>query len=227
MSDSNPKILSLESSGETCGVVLSEGEKILANYSIFGRNVHDKMLAENVRRALADKELRTDDLDAVAASAGPGSFTGLRIGGSIAKALCYGGQPKFIAVPTMDALAKEAWKYHEISGFEKIVVIIQAYKDHIYLREYDHSAEPIDEIEQKEFKDVDILKLKDTLVCGPGSCMLEDIRQPGILCSLSAEYIAKHAYTLYQKNQFTDPEKFTPLYVREFQPKMKRKDPDI
>ncbi len=76
-------------------------------------------------------------------------------------------------------------------------------------------------------KGVDILKLKDTLVCGPGSCMLDDLRQPGILSSLSAEYIAKHAYNIYQKNEFTDPEKFTPLYVREFQPKMKRKDLDI
>ena len=82
------KILSIETSGNVCGVALSDNKKIIAEYSASGGNIHDKLCAEFVRRILEDFEFTISDIDAVAVSAGP------------ADSRCFAGQV-LVAAPEL------------------------------------------------------------------------------------------------------------------------------
>ena len=125
-------ILSLETSGVTCGVAISNGKNILAEYSIYMSNQHDRLLAELTRRILKDVGISLNDLSAVAVSAGPGSFTGLRIGAALAKGLCYDGNPKFIAIPTLSAFAYHSHELAELTDSKRIIAAISSHKDLMY-----------------------------------------------------------------------------------------------
>ena len=104
-------ILSLETSGKTCGVAISRDNEIIAEKAIYEHNTHDRLLAKSVNELLDDVKLDINDLDAVALSAGPGSFTGLRIGAALAKGLCFDNKIKFIPVPTLESIAYSAYKF--------------------------------------------------------------------------------------------------------------------
>jgi len=70
----NNLILSIDSSAHLCSVALSDNNKIIASYSLYLKNVHDKILTKNISRVLEDVGVEIDDLKAVAVSAGPGSL---------------------------------------------------------------------------------------------------------------------------------------------------------
>jgi len=218
------KIISIETSGKTCGVVLSSGNNIVGNYSVFGNNLHDKLNAEFVRRILDDNNLTINDIDAVAVSGGPGSFTGLRIGVSIAKALCFKensniNAPQFIAVPTLSALAYNVIEIAALLKTQEIISLIPAFKDLIYIQEFDLSANPSSEIELLD-KDTIASKIKSaSLLCGPGAKIFNEAITFKDIQELSANYISKLAIKMYKESEFTNPNEFTPLYNQEFKPR--------
>lgn len=101
--------LAIESSGILCGVALSYKNELLAEYYTAKPHLHDALLAEYIRRILADHSLKAEDIKQLVLSAGPGSFTGLRIGTALAKGFCFGTECRLYAVPTLVALAYNAW----------------------------------------------------------------------------------------------------------------------
>ena len=209
------KILSIETSGAVCGVALSVGDKVISEINSYAGQEHDRLLATFVQRLLSDASLNVEQLDAVAVSAGPGSFTGLRIGGATAKSLCFGGLPKLISVPTADALAFHCSKYAQ--KYSDILVSIKSHKDLVYFRKYDKFANPLSDI---AFDSLDRLKESvgaDTFFAGTGfePLGIESHFANGIV----ANFIAEYAIELFKNGQFIDPSEFTPLYIQEFQPK--------
>ncbi len=84
-----------------------------------------KSLLERIGKNIADVTEAYADI-------GPGSFTGLRIGAAIAKALCFEGKPKLISVPTLSALANSAIKYSVNITAEKIIAAVPSHKNLIY-----------------------------------------------------------------------------------------------
>lgn len=210
------KILTIETSGKVCGVALSVNQAIWAEFSSFSGNEHDRLLAEYIKRILADSGLKINDLDAVAVSAGPGSFTGVRIGGAMAKSLCYNGSPKLIAVPTADALAQSVVKFSK--DMSKICVCIKSHKDLVYYRLYDVEAVPLCDIAFDSFASVEAQIDEKTVLCGNGF----DESYNGVFLrdGISASVIAEYAMKEYKKNSFCDPIEFEPLYVQEFTPKI-------
>jgi tRNA threonylcarbamoyladenosine biosynthesis protein TsaB len=213
-------ILSIESSGSLCGVCVSEGSKLIADYSFFERNAHDRLLSEFIRRILEDNGISSIDLDAVAVSSGPGSFTGLRIGASIAKGLCFDNKPQLISVPTLLAIAYFANDYCEILNCKNIIAAIPSHKEMIYLQEFDLNAEPISEIQFVDKEIFQSIDLREKLVCGM-NIDLPNIIQVDCLNSISAKFIAKIALELYKEQKFVMAEEFIPNYVMDFEPKMK------
>jgi len=101
-------LLALETSGSSLGVALRGDTGLLFEENVVAGALHGKALAPLIRTALASRQLKPGDLSAVAVSLGPGSWTGLRIGISAAKALAWGAGLTLIGVPSFDALALDA-----------------------------------------------------------------------------------------------------------------------
>src|SRR6056297_2876152 len=106
MMNKEPKILNIETTGENCSVALSEGFKIKNLKEHKEGKSHASKLAVFIDQILKNEKLSVQDLDAVSISKGPGSYTGLRIGVSTAKGLCYGAELPLISVHTLQALSQ-------------------------------------------------------------------------------------------------------------------------
>lgn len=217
-------ILAIESSGSTCGAALSAGHKILAEYNLFGRNLHDKLLAELTRRILADNNVGVNELNAVAVSSGPGSFTGLRIGAAIAKALCFEDNLKLIAVPTLESIALAA---HQIGGYpdnKRIISSVPSHKDLIYYQEYDVESGAFSEVKYDDKKILMSLGGNGTIFAGPGCKDMEGNSKISSVIELRAAYICSYAITCFEKKNFVNPDEFVPNYIQEFIPKVNKKN---
>ena len=101
-------VLGLTTATSTCGVALWDGDRLLADAHIYIDRSHARRLAPLVQETLAHARREARALDAVAVVAGPGSFTGLRIGASTAKGLCLATGAALVAVPSDEALAASA-----------------------------------------------------------------------------------------------------------------------
>lgn len=213
-------ILSLETSGNVCSVAISKGNEILLESGIFMFNKHDKLLSEMIRRALSDTDITISELNAVAVSAGPGSFTGLRIGAAVAKGICFDDQPKLIGVPNLNALAYNASLYADLNKYSDIIAVIPSHKELLYLQKFDKNGNPLSEI---TIQRIDETKPdENSFVCGPAKAKLglelnELFDLPG------SRMIAKSAFKLFKEDKFDDAEDFSPMYVQEFVPKKSEK----
>ncbi|MCD8149441.1 MAG: tRNA (adenosine(37)-N6)-threonylcarbamoyltransferase complex dimerization subunit type 1 TsaB [Clostridiales bacterium] len=103
------KILALESSGLVAGIAVLEDENLLGEYTINYKKTHSQTLLPMLDEVAKMIELDLNSVDAIAVSAGPGSFTGLRIGSATAKGLGLALDKPLIHVPTVDALACNLW----------------------------------------------------------------------------------------------------------------------
>lgn len=213
------KIISIESSGKLCGAALGIDGKIAAEYSYFESNKHDKLLAEFIRRLLDDTGNKTRDICAVAVSSGPGSFTGLRIGAAIAKGLCFGGSPKLIAVPTLEALLQDARPEAEQYYASEILAVIPSHRDLVYIRQYEIKAGKTGEIEVITIDEMQDKITPQTFVTGPGA----ELAKCGILSGNkypTAGMILKAAFAKFENKEFTNPDTFEPMYVQGFVPRV-------
>lgn len=98
-------ILGIETSTRTGSVAIVEGEKIIAEYTLNIKETHTSRLMPAIDHILKGAHLTIYQMDAVAVSLGPGSFTGLRIGVATAKGLCLALGKPLIGIPTLDAFA--------------------------------------------------------------------------------------------------------------------------
>lgn len=213
---STPLLLSIETSGATCGVVLASGAKLLAEYSLFGDNLHDKLLAELCRRIITDCGKKFDQLDGIAVSAGPGSFTGLRIGASVAKGICFGSDIKCIAVPTLSAFASAATEYAQSLGNKEIMSVIPANQNLFFSQTFHADGAPTSTILLTEEHEVQSAITDDTILCGPAAPSFHSRHQLSGLNRLTPRFIARHAYELWNQSAWIPAEDFVPMYAQEF-----------
>lgn len=100
------KILSLDTSATVASVAITDGNTPLAEYTLNAKNTHSETLLPMVEAALDALSLNVSDIDLFALSAGPGSFTGVRIGAATVKGLAFGSDKPCIEVSTLEALAQ-------------------------------------------------------------------------------------------------------------------------
>ena len=124
-------ILSIDSSTPVAGITVSDGMQLLGEITLNTKNTHSEKLMPLVKHLLDELTLTVNDLDAIAVTQGPGSFTGLRIGMATAKGLAQGAGKKLIAVPTLDCLAQNLLHYPGI-----ICPIMNAQKKQVYTAIY-------------------------------------------------------------------------------------------
>lgn len=100
-------ILSLETASPVCSVALHQSGKLVACYELYTENSHGEKLTVLIQEICKQNYIELSDLLAVAVSKGPGSYTGLRIGVSTAKGLCYALQKPLVAVNTLEAMLEQ------------------------------------------------------------------------------------------------------------------------
>ncbi len=219
------RVLGIETSGDPLSVALVEDGQLQGFFLLGEPRVHDRAAAELVRRLLEDCGLELSQLDAVALSAGPGSFTGLRIGASLAKGLCFEAPPAFVAVPTLEALAEAAVPAAHLAGARCIMACVPSHitqKDQgiegwLFIQRFSPTGIPESNIERRPLDDIPADS--HTLLCGPGAPWVPQGLHLPILERLSAEWIALAGFYRYLRGMVTSVEEFTPLYGMEFQPR--------
>ena len=174
-------ILGINTSTVRLGVALFDGESVVASATFVRANAHDELLAPLCRDLVARAGMAMDDLDAVAVSAGPGSFTGLRIGMAAAKGFALALNLPLVAVPTHDAAAESvARRWPLTAAFSRatpipLAVCIDARRDELYLARYtmsheeEHGWRSVEEIRVAELDAVPGLLAPGTLLAGDGA----------------------------------------------------------
>ena len=140
------KILAIETSGSNCGVGIwaTENEPMIIEEN--GSKIHSEKLPLFVQEVLANSNLSLNDLDAIAVSSGPGSYTGLRIGMSFAKGLAFGGKIQLLPINTIDSIANGLNKKIDFT------ILVYSHAGFVYDKNYLKSGNG--EIIQTEIKDV-------------------------------------------------------------------------
>ena len=121
------KILALDSSGIVASVAVVEDDTLLAEYTVNYKKTHSQTLLPMLDEIVKMTELELESVDAIAVAAGPGSFTGLRIGSATAKGLGLALKKPLVAVPTVDALA---YNLYDAQGL--ICPIMDARRKQVY-----------------------------------------------------------------------------------------------
>jgi tRNA threonylcarbamoyladenosine biosynthesis protein TsaB len=136
-----PVILSIETSVGPCSVAISRGPDILAEQTIEDFHQQSKMLVPMCQNALQIAGMSYQNLDAIAATCGPGSFTSIRVGLASAKALAFAAQIPFYGVSTLEVLAFAA------SGEEEkpILVALDAHRNELYIQRFSCHAQALSE----------------------------------------------------------------------------------
>ncbi|MCD7982520.1 MAG: tRNA (adenosine(37)-N6)-threonylcarbamoyltransferase complex dimerization subunit type 1 TsaB [Clostridiales bacterium] len=121
------KILAMDSSGLVAGIAVVEDDVLIGEYTVNYKKTHSQTLLPMLDEVAKMIELDLDSLDAIAVSAGPGSFTGLRIGSATAKGLGLALDRPLIHVPTVDALACNLWGSRDL-----ICPLMDARRNQVY-----------------------------------------------------------------------------------------------
>lgn len=132
------KILALDSTALSASVAVTENQTLLAEYTVFNGNTHSETLLPMTESALKTLGLRVDDIDLFACSAGPGSFTGVRIGAATIKGLAFAKEKACTGVSTLEALA-----YNLVGYAGLICPVMNARRGQVYTALFESDGESL------------------------------------------------------------------------------------
>ena len=217
-------ILNIETSTDVCSVSVSQdGACIFSQEDHEGPN-HAVKLGTFVDEALSFADSHAIPLDAVAVSCGPGSFTGLRIGASMAKGICFGQDLKLIAVPTLELMAVPVLLREEVEEGALLCPMIDARRMEVYSAVYDRALHEVRGIQADV---VDAETYREYLDRGPvyffgngaEKCM-EVINHPNARLIKGVEPLAKWMFPIAERRiaqeKYEDVAYFVPFYLKDF-----------
>ena len=192
---------------------------------------HAVKLGIFVDEALSFIDSHAIPLDAVAVSSGPGSYTGLRIGTSMAKGICYGRNVKLIAIPTLELMSVPVLLREELEDDALLCPMIDARRMEVYAAVYDRALHPLRPV-QADIVEADtyisFLEAHPMYFFGNGAAKCKEILQhPNAHFIEGIEPLAKWMFPLAEKRialeQFEDVAYFVPFYLKDFVAKMPKK----
>jgi tRNA threonylcarbamoyladenosine biosynthesis protein TsaB len=212
-------ILNIETATKNCSVsIAKEGKTIICKEIAEEGYSHAEKLHVFIEEIIAESGISVHNLVAVAVSQGPGSYTGLRIGVSAAKGLCFALNIPLIAVDTLQTLASQA----KVSD-GKIIPMLDARRMEVYSAIFSADlktersilAEVIDENSFIDFTETlyfvgDCAEKCKTVLTKENFVFLEDVKYP------SATAMSKISYSKYQKSDTVDVAYFEPYYLKDF-----------
>lgn len=224
-------ILNIETSTDVCSVAVSQDGICIFNKENNKGPNHAVSLGVFVDEALADIDNRDIKLDAVAVSCGPGSYTGLRIGVSMAKGICYGRGVKLISVPTLELLAVPVLLEHDIEEGSLLCPMLDARRMEVYSGIYDRALKEVRQV-QADIVDGDTyssyLDKSKMYFFGNGACKCMDtINNPNAMLIKGIKPLARYMFPLAEKRmaeeRFEDVAYFVPFYLKDFVAKTPKK----
>lgn len=225
-------ILNIETSTAVCSVAVSEDGGIIFEKEDHSGPNHAERLGSFVDEALSFTDNHAIPLDAVAVSCGPGSYTGLRIGVSMAKGICYGRGIKLIGVPTLELLCVPVLLHEMVKEDDALLCpMLDARRMEVYAQVFDRAlrevrpihADVVDENTYKEYLDH-----RPVYFFGDGALKCKEvISHPNARFIKGIEPLAKNMLPLAEKRmaerKFEDVAYFVPFYLKNFVAKLPRK----
>lgn len=217
-----PLILAIETSTKVCSVALLRGNQILAESSLFLGKSHAEMLLHLIDQLFFSTNTEKRSLQAIAISEGPGSYTGLRIGTSTAKGLCFALDIPLISINTLEAMAAQLAK--QVSKGSLLCPMIDARRLEVYSAVFAANMDNLEEtaaVILDEHSYGNFLAASEVCFFGDGSEKAKDI-----ILHPNAKFvddIVPNAITVgqlalekYEREEFESLAYFEPFYLKEF-----------
>ena len=225
-------ILNIETSTDVCSVAVSQDGLCVFDKADYSGPNHAVKLGLYVDQALSFADSHAIPLDAVAVSSGPGSYTGLRIGVSMAKGICFGRDTKLISVPTLELLCVPVLLNHdEMEEDALLCPMLDARRMEVYAALYDRALQPVrniqaDVVDENTYKEY--LDKHPVYFFGNGAAKCMDtIQHPNAHLIENIQPIAKWMFPLAEKRiaqeRYEDVAYFVPFYLKDFVAKMPKK----
>jgi tRNA threonylcarbamoyladenosine biosynthesis protein TsaB len=226
MTNDQNMILQIETATASCSVALAKDGSVLAVKEINERNIHAEVITLFIEELITTAKIKYNDLDAIAVSCGPGSYTGLRIGVSTAKGLCFAIDKPLIAIETLEAMV------HGVIGMNKDIAenmllcpMIDARRMEVFTSVFTCDGEKVKQttaeiIDENSFSD--LLVGNNVLFFGDGAekCMpILGVNPnahflPGFINS--ASHLTQKAVEKFKNKDFEDVVFFEPYYLKDF-----------
>ena len=224
-------ILHIDTSTDVCSVAVSEDSHVIFDQEDHSGPNHAERLGTMVDEALSFTDSHAIPVDAVAVSGGPGSYTGLRIGVSMAKGVCYGRSLKLLSVPTLELLCVPVLLRELVEEGALLCPMLDARRMEVYAGLYDRALRPVREV-RADVVDADTYRqwLDRQPVYffgnGAGKCM-EAIAHPNARYIDGIEPLAKWMQPIAERRlmqgQTEDVAYYVPFYLKDFVAKMPKK----
>lgn len=221
-------ILCIETGTDICSVgVARDGELVSLRESDEGRD-HAKKVGVFVDELLRETGISPDELDAVAVGMGPGSYTGLRIGVSFAKGLCYGLGIPLVAVGSLDALAAVAIEDNDagildVDNWENAVLcpMVDARRMEVYTRLFDAKCNALSDVTAEVVTEqtfADVRRERQLVMFGNGAAKCREVLHDATYINItpSARGLARLAEQRLSAGQTEDIAYFEPFYLKDF-----------
>ena len=211
------RIILIETSTALCSVALAEDGKVTAYRESSAPKAHASLTAVFVQEVLEERGVKLADCDAICVSKGPGSYTGLRVGVSTAKGLCFGSGKPLVAVGTLDTLVAQAG---DVAGI--VIPMIDARRMEVYSAVFENGTQITETtpviVDENSF--AEYLEQGPVLFIGDGAGKCADvIKHPNAhfcQCNPKASAMLQPAVAAYRAQQFEDVAYFEPFYLKEF-----------
>ena len=212
-----PNLLLIESSNEICSVALSQEKSIIQEKYINKPNSHSVYLAPFVNEVLNNATMSINELDGVVISDGPGSYTGLRIGSSLAKGICLGAGIPLMVVSTLKGMAKKA--LNDYPSVDQAIALVDARRSDAYIGVYNQQLKPI--IKEQFITINSELKIEKSNAVVVGSGAMKFINELDVKKELKysesvlyAKDLLDEAMLKWAKQDFVDLTSYEPNYIK-------------
>ncbi len=239
------KILAVETATAVCGVALIEDETPRSERSLSVPHVHSEKLVTLIDEVLRETQLSLQTIDGIAVSAGPGSFTGLRIGFSTVKGLAFAHDIPLVAVPTLKALAYNVIRHRIFKPEDIVLPLIDARREDVYAAQY-----KVQENNLAELMEVRICSLSEVyqhlpkqervIVLGDGAEKFRNflkkehasdstrfINPESLHCVCSASSVGIIGGMMLRNGDVAETASLEPLYIKDFYTTMKRQQAQV
>ena len=225
------KLLFIETSTALCSTALAENGRIISTRKSSEPRAHASLTAVFVKEMLDEAGWKVSDLDAVCVSKGPGSYTGLRVGVSTAKGLCFGGGVPLIAVDTLEILAHQAIEAGLPDGCKAILPMVDARRMEVYTAVFSPTGErqtDISPVVLDETSFADLFASGPVVVIGDAAEKFAALLGIGVppeaglqcqrfvQCCPEASAMLAPAMAKFAKKEFEDVAYFEPFYLKQF-----------
>lgn len=218
-------ILILETATKNCSIALTENGTLINSIDFNdGHFSHAEKLHVFIEEVCKKSAKKLNDLDAIAISKGPGSYTGLRIGVSAAKGLCYGLDIPLISLETLDILSRTYASANEIGEEDRIIPMIDARRMEVYTAVFDAKFNKIKDTEALILKEDSFNNFLKKSVChfiGDGAEKAKGLYEKEnakfeYTVFPSASEVARLAFNVYQNEAYENIAYFEPYYLKDF-----------